>query len=173
MMALIGVDNTSDTAESTCTFRCFHMMELSYDGLLGLSHNECDNLSSLFFSNSSSCSSSDNLNEYLAPLLSSLHMFTSFMLMNIFIAKYFSELFIIIVSRCLLELALCCLHENFFLDTLSFPYVLLFCPSDLFPTLSLGIFTALVTPLLHLFGLKFCSPLVTLCASDIEEWNIL
>lgn len=147
-------------------------MELSHDSLLGLSHNECDNLSSLFLSDGSSGSGSDNLDEYLTPLLSSLHMFTSFLL-NIFIAKYFTELLIIIVRGCLLELALGCLHENFFLNTLSLPHVLLLCPPDLFPTLNLGNFAALMAPLLHLLGLKLGGPLVSLRAFDVETGNVL
>ena len=99
-MALVGVNNAGDTAEGACTFRCFDMsLELSYDGLLSLSHDECDNLSGLFLSDfcSARTCSSDNLDEYLAPLLSSLHMLSSFLLLNIFIAKYFTELFIFIV----------------------------------------------------------------------------
>lgn len=170
-MALVGVDNTGDTAESACAFCCFHMMELSYNCLLGLSHNECDNLSSLFLSDSSNCSS-NNLDEYLAPLLSSLNMLTS-LLLNIFIAKYFTELLIIIVSGCLLKLVLCSSHEYFFLDPLSFPHVLLFCPPDLFPSLCLRNLTALMAPLLHFLGLKFSIPLVSFSTLHLEVGNVL
>ena len=98
MMALVGVNDAGDTAEGTSAFRSFNMMELSRNYLLGLSHYECDDLGSLLLSDiGGTCSSSDNLDEYLAPLLSSLHMLSSFLLLNIFIAKYFTELFIFIV----------------------------------------------------------------------------
>lgn len=174
MMALVGMDNTSDATESASAFRCFNMMELSCNNLLGLSHDESDNLSSLFFSDiSSSCGSSDNLDEYLAPLLSSLHMFTSFLLLNIFIAKYFTELLIIIVSVNLLELALGSPHENLILNALSLPHVLLFSSSDFFTALRLSNFPALMAPLLHFLGLKFSFPLVSHGTLNIELRNIL
>lgn len=173
MMALVGVNNTGDAAESTSALDCFYMMELSSNYLLGLSHNECDNLGSLLLSDiSSSCSSSDNLDEYLAPLLSSLHMFTSFLLLNIFIAKYFTELLIIIVSVNLLKLALCSSHKNLILDALCLPHMLLFSPSDFFTTLCLSNFPTLVAPLLYFFSLKFSCPLVSYSTFYVELWNI-
>jgi hypothetical protein len=162
MMALVGVNDAGDTAESTSAFGSFNMMELSRNYLLGLSHNECDDLGSLFLSDiGGTCSSSDNLDEYLAPLLSSLHMFTSLLLLHIFIAKYFSELLIILVSVNLFELALCSSHKNLILDTLCLPHVLLLGPADFLSTLRLRDLPALVAPLLHFFSLKFSCPLVS------------
>jgi hypothetical protein len=173
MMALIGVNNAGDTAESTSAFRCFNMMELSCNYLLGLSHNECDDLGSLLLSDiSSTRSSSDNLDEYLAPLLSSLHMFTIFLLLNIFIAKYFTERLILIVSIYLLELALSRSHKNLILYPLCLPHVLLFRPSDFFTTLRLCSFPALVAPLLHFLSLKLSGPLVSYSTFYIELWLV-
>jgi len=174
MMALVGVNNAGDTAESTSAFRGFNMMELSRNYLLGLSHYECDDLGSLLLSDiSGTRSSSDNLDEYLAPLLSSLHMFTSLLLLHIFIAKYFSELLIILVSVNLFELALCSSHKNLILDTLCLPHVLLFCASDFLTALRLRNFPALVAPLLHFLSLEFSCPLVSYSTLHVELWLIL
>jgi hypothetical protein len=174
MMALVGVNDAGDAAESTSAFRSFNMMELRCNYLLGLSHYECDDLGSLLLSDvSGTRSSSDHLDEYLAPLLSSLHMFTSLLLLHIFIAKYFSELLIILVSVNLFELALCSSHKNLILDTLCLPHVLLLSPSDFFTTLRFSSFPALVAPLLHFLSLKFGCPLVSYNTFYVELWFIL
>lgn len=174
MMALVGVNDAGDAAESTSAFGSFNMMELRCNYLLGLSHYECDDLGSLLLSDiSGTRSSSDHLDEYLAPLLSSLHMLTCFHLLNIFIAKYFSELLILIVSVYLLELALRSSHKNLILDPLGLPHVLLFCASDFLATLRLRHFPALVAPLLHFLSLKFSCPLVSHSTFYVELWFIL
>ena len=174
MMALVGVNDAGDTAEGTSAFRSFNMMELSCNYLLGLSHYECDDLGSLLLSDiGGTRSSSDNLDEYLAPLLSSLHMFTSFLLLHIFIAKYFSELLIILVSVNLFELALCSSHKNLILDTLCLPHVLLFCASDFLTALRLSNLPALVAPLLHFLSLEFGCPLVSHSTFYVELWLVL
>jgi hypothetical protein len=99
-------------------------------------------------------------------------MFTSFLLLNIFIAKYFTELLIFIVSVNLLELALCSSHKNLILDPLCLPHVLLLSPSDFFTTLRFSSFPALVAPLLHFLSLKLSGPLVSYSTFYIELWLI-
>ena len=171
-MALIGVDNAGDTAESASTICRCHLLELCCNNLLSLNHNEGDNLSDLFFGNISYCSSSsDHLNEYLTPLLSSLHLF-AFML-NLFVTEYFAELLILIFSSVLLEVCMSCSHENLLLDPLSLAPLLLFLPTNFLTTVCLGSLTALNAPLLDFFGLKFGSPTVSLSTVYSEEGHAL
>lgn len=144
------------------------MVELGNDGLLGLSHDESDDLSGLLLSDGSD-GCGDNLDEYLAPLLSTLNMLSSLLLLNIFIAKYFTELFIILVSGSLFELLPRRPHEYLLLDPLSLPHVFFLRSPDLLPPLRLRVLPALLAPLLHLLGLKLRAPLVSLLAHHRES----
>jgi hypothetical protein len=169
MMALVGVNNAGNAAESTSAIYRGHMLELCCNHLLSLSHNESDNLCHLFFSDiCSNCSSSDNLNEYLTPLLSSLHLFA--LLLTLLITEHLTKLLILIIlSSVLVKVSLSSPHENLFLDSLSLASLPLLLLDNLLTTRILGHLSALVAPLLHLFGLKFCCPVMALSTVHREE----
>jgi hypothetical protein len=176
MMALVGVDNAGDAAESASAVCRGHVLELCCNHLLSLSHDECDNLRNLLFSDLSSFSlPSDDLDEYLTPLLSSLHLLA--FLLTLLFTEYLAELLILLIvvlsAAILVEVCLCGPHEYLLLDPLSLASLPFFLAADLLSTRMLCTLPALVAPLLDLFGLKFGRPLVPLSATHSKERHLL
>ena len=171
MLALVGMNNSGDTTESSHAVLTSNLLEHLDQSLVSLFHNKLNHFVNLLRSKGLSerliDRRSQNSHKWFAALCMLMMMLPSL----IKIMKFFKKCFILteIEIECRSRV-LCGLLEQLLLHSDSFSHHLFITHTDIFPSLSLFTFLAYFAPLLYFLGLEFYSPFVAELTGQSKHW---